>query len=76
MLRANIDPARVSVIPNAVDTSVFTPDPAGARAGDEAARILSGSAKRGTRGDGASEGSPSALSPGPMDSVLRYPRPS
>ena len=31
VLRANIDPARVSVIPNAVDTSVFAPDPAGPR---------------------------------------------
>ena len=29
VLRANIDPRRVSVIPNAVDTSVFAPHPSG-----------------------------------------------
>ncbi len=27
VLRANVEPSRVSVIPNAVDTSVFTPNP-------------------------------------------------
>lgn len=27
VLRAAIDPSRVSVIPNAVDASAFTPDP-------------------------------------------------
>ena len=27
ILRANLDPSRVTVIPNAVDPSKFTPDP-------------------------------------------------
>lgn len=29
MLRANVEPEKVAVIPNAVDTSMFTPNPAG-----------------------------------------------